>query len=257
MLIQQLLNRLKGKTVWITGGKRVGQTVAKALAELGVNVLVSYRGSKEEADEIVSQAKKLKVKALAVQADVSKKEDVQRAVEAGEKELGGIDYLVQMASVFSAKPFENITEEDWDKNIDAHIKGSFWPAQVLAEKWKAENRKGKMVLFTDRTSLESGHPYLNHLPYIITKGAVQTMVKTLAKELGKYGILVNSIAPGPLLRPPTISEKEWQEIRDSALISGLTDEESINQVALTVVYLLLSELTTGQAILLDSGFNLN
>lgn len=256
MIIGSLLQRLKGKTVWITGGKRVGQTVARALAELGMNLLVTYRGSRQSAEQIVAEAKKLKVKALALPVDVTRRPEVEKAIVVAEKKFRRLDALVQMASVFQPVAWEAVTEKDWEENLSVHVVGAFWPAQALAKRWREQKRPGKIIFFTDRTAPDSGRPYPGYLPYGVTKGALHSLVKFLARELGPYGITVNGIAPGPLRRPPDIAPEEWQAIRDSALLKGVTDEESERQAALAVVYWLAAELTTGQTLLLDSGMNL-
>lgn len=256
MIVYDLLNRLKNKTVWITGGRRVGQTVAAGLAELGMNILVSYRGSRKEAEAAVNYANKCRVKALAVPADISKKVDAEQAAAEGEEKLGSIHALVQMASVFKPVAWDKVVEADWEENMAVHIKGAFWPAQVLARRWRERKFAGKIIFFTDRTAPDIGRPYPDYLPYGVTKGGLQTMVKFLARELGPYGITVNAVAPGPLKRPPHIPQKEWQAIRDSALLRDITDEEAERQTALAVVYWLAAELSTGQTLLLDSGMNL-
>lgn len=250
------MDSLRGTTAWIIGGKRVGQTVAQTLAELGVNLLITYRSSAAEAEATVVAAQKIGVRAVAIQADVTKLAEVEHVVTESERVLGPINHLISMASIFEAVLWDKITEKDWDDNINIHIKGAFWPAQAMAKQWRAEKRPGNIVMITDRTSPDGARPYADHLSYIVTKAATHKMVQVLARELGPHNIRVNAIAPGPLLRPPTIPEAAWQEIRDSALLAGITDEQSVRQVAWAVVYWLTSGLSTGQTLVLDSGLNL-
>ncbi len=242
----------KNKTVWITGGKRIGQVVADAFAKEGANIIASYRSSKEEAEKIAGNAKKLGVKTLVVKCDVSNRESVLEAVEEISKKFKKVDILVNMASVFTPVSLENVKEKDWSGNINAHILGTFWPTQVLS---KIIPKGGHIINIADRTSI--GKSYKGYLPYVVTKGAVATMTKALAVELAPKGIFVNAIAPGPILRPDDISLKDWQKIRDeSPLKFPINDKEAVGQFAELVLYLSSITMASGYTYPLDQGQNL-
>jgi NAD(P)-dependent dehydrogenase (short-subunit alcohol dehydrogenase family) len=251
-MIKNPKEKLRGKTVWITGGKRIGQTIAEEFAKLGVNIVVSFRSSSKEADEIVERAKKIGVDALSVKCDVSRKESVIEAVEDVRKKFPQIDILVNLASVFTPVQFRDISEKDWEQNISAHILGTFWPSQKISE---IMPNGGHIINIADRTTL--GKPYSGYLPYVVTKGAIGTMTKALAGELASKGIFVNAIAPGPILRPDDISIEEWQKIREtSALKYTLTDDEAVSQFAKLVLYLSEVTMASGYVYPLDQGQNL-
>lgn len=252
LLERQVSARLKGKTVWITGGKRVGQAVAKAFAEQGSNLIVSYLNSKPEADVTVAAAQKMGVKAIAVQMDVSARESVFNAVRETAKAFPKVNVLVNLASVFSPVKMEHVSQRDWDVNVQAHVLGTFWPIQALAPRMP---RGSHIINIADRTSL--GKSYKNYIPYIVTKAGVQSLTKAAAKELADKGIFVNAIAPGPILKPPFTPQKEWDQLRKNSPIQyPVNDREAVEQFALLSLYLASVTMTSGCTYALDQGQNL-
>lgn len=226
---------LKNKTVWITGGKRIGQSVAEELARLGANIIVSYRSSKDEAEELIEKAEKQGVETLLIQCDVSDRESVAEATEEIKKRFRSLDILVLMASIFKPVKLEEISDKDFQSNIDVHVKGTFWPIQLSLPLMKPGSH---IITVSDRTAI--GRAYPGYLSYVVTKGAVADMTMALAMELGPKGIFINSIAPGPILKPSDISEGEWRGIRDSSMIKyPISDEEAVKEFADIVVRLCL------------------
>lgn len=224
---------LQDKTVWITGGKRIGQSVAEELASLGANIVASYRSSKQEAEELVEKAKKYGVETMIVQCDVTNRESVAKAVEQINSKFRNLDILLLMASIFKPVKLEAISDQDFQSNFDVHVKGTFWPVQLSLPLMKPGSH---IITVSDRTAI--GKIYPEYLPYVVTKSAVAQMTRVLATELGLKGIFVNSIAPGPMLKPSGISDKEWQDIRDNSLIKyPITDEEAVREFVDTVVRL--------------------
>ena len=224
---------LKGKVAWITGGKRIGQEIAMTLSELGADLIISYRSSEKEAQEIVKMVKPYRNRVLILKADVSDRESTKEAVSRIRKEFGKLDILVELASIFKPVGLEKITVEDWDANFSAHIKATFWPIQLSLPIM----RQGSHVItIADRTAINSIYP--GYLPYVVTKSAVVAMTRALAVELGPKGIFINAIAPGPVLKPDDISQKEWQKIRaQSAVKYKITDEEAVREFVHTVLRL--------------------
>lgn len=228
-----IVKNLKNKTVWITGGKRIGQSVAEELASLGANIVASYRSSKEEAEELISKANARNIRTLVFQCDVSKKESVIGAVEKIKSEFGQLDILVLMASIFKPVKLEDISEEDFKSNFDVHVRGTFWPIQLCLPLMKQGSH---IVTISDRTAI--GKIYAGYLPYVVTKGSVADMTRALAVELGPRGIFINSIAPGPILKPSDISDKAWLELRNNSIIKyPISDEEAVQEFVDTVIRL--------------------
>jgi NAD(P)-dependent dehydrogenase (short-subunit alcohol dehydrogenase family) len=251
-LLEKHAGRLRGRTAWITGGRRIGQVVARALAECGANLVVSYRCSAERARETAEEAKRLGVRALLVEADVSSRESVAAAVELARAEFPTIDILINLASVYRLADVDEITEADWDVNVGAHILGTFWPVQSIVPSMP---RGGHIVNVADVTSI--GRPQRRSLPYAVTKAAVAAMTREMALEYGDRGIFVNALAPGPILPPDDFPAEAWRRIRERSPVKyPVTDEEAVEQFALLVLYLSLTTMSSGHIYPLDQGQNL-
>jgi 3-oxoacyl-[acyl-carrier protein] reductase len=251
-LLERQSARLKGQTAWITGARRVGRTVAQALAECGVNVVLGYRSSGKGALALVETARALGVRAMAVEADVSSRESVAAAVERVRAEFPRIDILVNMASVYRPTAIDEVTQKDWDANIGAHILGTFWQTQLIVP-WMPVG--GHIVNVADVTSI--GRPQRRNLPYVVTKAAVAAMTRQMALEYGERGLFVNALAPGPILPPEDFSVGVWRRIRERSSVKfEVSDEEAVEQFALLVVYLCLTTMSSGHIYPLDQGQNL-
>lgn len=239
---------LKEKVVWITGGKRIGQEIAMALAELGADLVVTYRTSEKEAREVEERVGQFGRKVFVIQCDVSDRESVRETIEQIKREFGKLDILVLLASVFKSVKLEEIKDKDWDSNISVHIKGTFWPVQLGMPLMSPGSH---IVAVSDRTA--TGSAYAGYLPYIVTKSAVAAITKTLSVELGPKGIFINSIAPGPILKPNNISNREWQKIREISMIKyPITDEEAVQEFVDTVIRLCFVR-SSGSTYPLDLG----
>lgn len=245
---------LRNKNALIVGAKRVGQIVGKRLAQEGVNLAISYRSSREEAEKLQKEASKLSVKSFLVQGDVAKETDVKKMVDETVKGLGSLDFLIDLASGFEKTPLETLDEKAWEKGfIDA--KGSYLLSVYASREMQKNTGKtrGHIILFADWAAT-SARPYLNYLPYLTAKAAIDFMTKAFAKELAPHKILVNAIAPGPTARPPFLDQKYWQkEVLD---INPLKRESSAEEIAEMIVTLLKSETITGETIRVDSGSHL-
>ena len=239
---------LRGKTAWITGGKRIGQKVAELLAWHGANLILSYNTSANEVEETIRKVKKHGIRTMLLKADVSSRQGVANAVNEIKKKFKTIDILILMASVFYKTKFESIKEQNLLKNFDVHVKGAFWPIQLSLDLMP---KGSHIITISDRTSL--GIAYSEYLPYIITKGTVMQMTKVLAVEIGPRGIFVNSIAPGPVLKPEGMPDKEWKKIRQKSIVDyPIADEEAVMEFAKLVLYLSTTR-STGSVYSLDFG----
>lgn len=251
-LLEEHLSRLRGKTAWITGGKRIGQVVARSLSEQGVHLVLSYLHSAAEAVETAGQAKKRGISAVAVRADVASRESFEAAAESVRAEFPTIDILVNMASVYLPVSVDAITERDWELNFGAHVLGTYWPVRVLAPRMPPG---AHIINVADVTS--EGKPQRRSLPYIATKGAVAAMTRAMALEYGPRGIFVNAIAPGPILPPDDFPRDVWKRIRERSPVKvTVTDQEAEEQFAILVLYLSLTTMSSGHLYPLDQGQNL-
>jgi 3-oxoacyl-[acyl-carrier protein] reductase len=224
---------LANKVVWLTGAKRIGQQVARALAEEGAHLIITYRSSKQEAEAIARDVARFGSEALLIRCDTSSRESVTRAIDEMKQSITGLDVLVLMASIFSPIALEAITEASFDEYFAAHVKGTFWPIQVSLPLLKPG---AHIITIADRTAI--GKIYPGYLPYVVTKGAVTHLTKALAAELGPRGIFINAIAPGPILKPDNISSEAWQTIRAASSIHyPITDEEAVEEFVATILRL--------------------
>ena len=244
---------LSGRGALIIGARRVGQGLVRRLAEEGVNVAISYRSSREQAEQLRQSVRDLVDRTHLVQGDLSLEDDVKRMVDEAKAHLGDLSFVINLASSFPRTPFETLDAKAWDTSI-ADAKGAYLVA-VQAARCMGDNEgptRGHILLFSDWAARNT--PYRHYLPYLTAKSAIDFMTRAFAVELAHQGILVNAIAPGPTMRPPDISEAEW----DLAIAehAPLRRESSKEEMAELVITMLRSETITGETIRVDSGRHL-
>jgi 3-oxoacyl-[acyl-carrier protein] reductase len=178
--------RFQGKTALVTGGaKGIGAATAKRLAEEGATVVIA------DFDEAAAQETANTIGGHAVRCDVTKREDVEGAVEKAVKEGGSLDILVTCAGIIRDNMLFKMTDDDWDAVIDTHLKGSFYAVRA-AQKHMVAQKSGKMVLISSTSALGNR----GQTNYSTAKAGLQGMTKTLAIELGPFNVNVNCVAPG-------------------------------------------------------------
>jgi 3-oxoacyl-[acyl-carrier protein] reductase len=183
---------LQGKVAVVTGAsKGIGASIAKHLAAEGASVVVNYSSSKEGADHVVEEITKNGGKAIAIQANVAKEEDIKRLFSEVKKAYGKIDILVNNAGIYEFSPLGEITTELFNKMFNVNVLGLILTTQ---EAIKYFNPAGGSVV--NISSVASVAPVVNSSVYSATKGAVDAITKTLSKELGPRQIRVNSVNPG-------------------------------------------------------------
>jgi len=184
--------KLAGKVAVVTGAsKGIGASIAKHLAAEGASVVVNYSSSKEGADRVVGEIARNGGKAVAVQGNVAKKNDIERLFAETKKTFGRLDILVNNAGVYEFSPLEDVTEEQFHKHFDVNVLGL-----VLASKEAAKyfDPAGGSIINISSTVSSFTPPHTS--VYTATKGAVDAVTRTLAKELGPRNIRVNAINPG-------------------------------------------------------------
>jgi 3-oxoacyl-[acyl-carrier protein] reductase len=184
--------KLAGKVAVVTGAsKGIGAGIAKQLAAGGAAVVVNYSSSKEGAERVVREIEREGGKAVAVRANVAKKADIERLFAETEKAFGRLDILVNNAGVYEFAPLEDISEEHFHKMFDLNVLGL-----ILASKEAAKHFDSSGGSIVNISSVASTAAPANTSVYSATKGAVDAVTKSLAKELGPRNIRVNSINPG-------------------------------------------------------------
>jgi NAD(P)-dependent dehydrogenase (short-subunit alcohol dehydrogenase family) len=240
---------LNDRVVLITGGKRIGQVVARELAARGADIAVSYRGSKTEAEDTAADVQQTGRRAAVVAADVGKPADCARLIDTVVAELGRVDVLINMASIYQQTPFDAMTEQDWQRNIDVNLRSVFLCAQAAVPHMRRQGG-GRIINFADWLA-KSGRPaYKGFVAYYTAKAGVIALTEALALELAADQILVNAIAPGPLLAPPDLSAEESDQV---AAATPLGRWGGAIEIAKAVRTLIESEFITGETIRVDGG----
>ncbi len=184
--------KLTGKVAVVTGAsKGIGASIAKHLAAEGAAVVVNYASSKEGADRVVAEIVSKGGKAVAVQANVAKRAEIERLFAETKKAFGKLDILVNNAGVYEFRPLESVTEEHFHKQFDLNVLGLILSSKEAAKQFGSAG--GSII---NISSAASSLTPPNTVVYTATKGAVDAVTKTLAKELGPRNIRVNAINPG-------------------------------------------------------------
>jgi len=238
-----------GKVALITGGKRIGAVVALSLAKADVDIALVYNRSRAEADETAAEIRRLGCRAFIVQADVTSEAACHHAVAATVREMGRIDILINMASLYAAKPFASLTAADWDRQLAVDLRAAFLFSHAVAPLMK-KHGGGRIINFADWVAASARPRYPGYVPYYVAKSGVKALTEVLALELAADQILVNAIAPGPILAPPELSTEESDAVVKSTPLGRWGGEE---EIAKAVMFLVESDFVTGETIRVDGG----
>ena len=242
---------LTGKVAIVTGGTRgIGKAIVKKLSAQGATVALNYRKSAKEAEELVEELKQDGKKAVAIQADVSNFNDAQEMVKKVVDEFGKIDILVTNAGMNWDGVIWKMTEEQWDRVIEVDLKGTFNYIRAVAPIMR-ENKWGRLITITSINGLRGKFGQTN---YSAAKGGVIGLTKASAKDLGKYGITANSVAPGFILT--VMGESMPDEFKQTAINeSAVKKAGKPDDIANLVVFLASEEggHITGEVIKVDGG----
>lgn len=240
---------LTNKTALITGGKRIGAVVAAELARRGMDVALSYQRSKVEAEATAQTVRDAGRQAVVLQANLSRGEDCARLVNEAAAALGRLDVLINMASVYRSHALADIDEARWDESLDVDLKAAYLCARAAIPHMRAAGG-GRIVNFSDWIAASGRPRYPGYLPYYVAKRAIIGLTEALALELAADQILVNAIAPGPILAPPETSDEELKSVESATPLGRWGGEE---EIATAVVFLLESGFVTGETIRVDGG----
>ena len=251
--------RLTDKVAIVTGsGQGIGMAIAEGLAADGAAVVVSGRTS-EKIQRVADRIRKKDGKALAVKADVTQRSEVTNLVEAALKEYGRIDILVNNAVIRRRATFFDLTDADWDIVLATGVKGVFNCIQAVA-RHMMDRRYGRIINISSSAAFSSSYPD-NEFPinYAAAKAAVNQITKMSARELGKYGITVNSLAPGSIETAESMTKRSREDAErhraSRAKTAVLGRQGKPEEIASAAVFLASddSSFITGQVILADGG----
>jgi NAD(P)-dependent dehydrogenase (short-subunit alcohol dehydrogenase family) len=243
---------LTGRAALITGGKRIGAVVAMALAREGSDLAIAFNRSRDEADETAARVRALGRHAVALQADVSDPADCARLVADAVQALGRLDVLVNMASIYRAKPLGDLTSADWDAQLAVDLRASFLCAHAAVPHMRRAGG-GRIVNFADWVAASGRPRYTGYVPYYVAKAGVKALTEALALELAQDGILVNAIAPGPIMAPPGTTAEEHAAVARATPV-GRWGGEGV--IAAAVRYFCDSDFVTGETLRVDGGRHL-
>ena len=196
-----------GKVAVVTGaGSGIGSGIARRFAEAGASLVACYRTSRDGAEAVVAHACELGLPAIAVQADVSKEEDVERLFDVTVRQFGAVDVLINNAGSYPVQPLVEITARDWDAVQADNLRSLHLCTRAAARRMIAAGRGGAIV---NIASIEAENPAPGHSHYCAAKAAVVMYTRTAAQELGPSGIRVNCVSPGLIDRPGL--EQAWPE----------------------------------------------
>ena len=240
---------LTNKVALITGGKRIGAVVARELAARGVDVALSYARSRTEAEQAAESVRAAKRRGVALQADLSQPEACAALVSAAVDALGRLDILINMASVYLQRPFADLRVADWNASLDVDLRAAFLCAHAAAPHMRAQGG-GRIINFSDWIA-RSGRPrYQGYLPYYVAKAGAVALTEALALELAADNILVNAIAPGPIVAPPDTTDDELHAVEQATPLGTWGGEI---EIVTGVLALLDSDFITGETLRVDGG----
>ena len=238
----------------ITGGRRVGTDLARRLAARHqANIVMTWHTSRSEIEKTVADlSQKYGIKALAVQADLSDADAASRVVSMTVGELGRVDALVNMASIFPRTPFQTLTSKDFDCNIAANLAGPYHIAvaagqQMLKQTNDENGYRGRMIHIGDWAI---DRPYRDYLPYLVAKGGLKTMTLALANELAPH-VAVNMIQPAMIDPPPDMTPDDIRDVVRQTPLRRVGSPADVNELILYLLY--STNFVTGTCIRVDGG----
>ncbi|MFB8375378.1 SDR family oxidoreductase [Paenibacillus taichungensis] len=245
------MKKLTGKVAVVTGSSRgIGRAIAEQLAEMGADVVINYASSPDKAEQVADIARQKGVRAITVQADLARKEDVERLFSETINQLGKVDILINNAGIMKTTPLADVTEAEFDQQFAINVKGTFFACQQAL---KHMENQGRIVNFS--TSV-TGQMFPGYSVYAGTKGAVEQITRQLAKEFGSRQITINAVAPGPVnteLFSVGKTEQQLEGMRKMNAFGRLGEPEDIANV-ISFLVSEESQWVTGQTLRANGGF---
>ena len=240
---------LTDRVVLLTGARRVGAVVAEAVAGRGADVAITYNRSRDDAEATAGSVRAAGRRALVVQADVSKEDACDAMIRDVEREFGRLDVLLNMASLYESVPFDELTPKEFDRQLGVDLRGSFLASRAAVPLMRRHGG-GRIINFADWVAASGRPRYKGYVAYYVAKAGVKALTEALALELAADQILVNAIAPGPILAPPGTSAEEHAAVEKA---TPLGKWGGPGEIAKAVLALIDSDFITGETIRVDGG----
>jgi NAD(P)-dependent dehydrogenase (short-subunit alcohol dehydrogenase family) len=240
---------LAGRVALITGGRRMGAAVARRLAAGGADIALVYRESRDAADAAADDVRALGQQAITLHADLADADACTRVVTATQAAFGRLDILVNMASIYPQVAFDALTVDHWDAQLNVDARAAFLCARAAVPHMR-DIGGGRIINVTDWTAASRRPRYFGYLPYYVAKHAVIGLTEALSLELAADRILVNAVAPGPMLPPDDMSPDEQTAV---TRVTPLGRWGGADEIAEAIGYLIASDFVTGETIRVDGG----
>jgi pteridine reductase len=237
---------IEGKVALVTGGaKRLGRHVALALAERGAELVIHYKDSEREAQEVLAAAKRMGGKPVAAQGDLTSPGDLARVVDTALAAFGRIEILVNSAAIFYRTPLPEVTPADWDRFMAVNLRAPFLLGQRVGLLMR-ERGQGKIINLADIGGMKV---WAEYLPYSVAKAGLLALTRGLAKALAP-AVQVNAVALGTMLLPEGTSPAEEATALRRVPLGRLGTPEDVVRA---VLYLLEADFVTGDVLVVDGG----
>jgi NAD(P)-dependent dehydrogenase (short-subunit alcohol dehydrogenase family) len=214
-----------------------------------MDVALSYNRSRTEAEAVAADVVAAGRRAHVAQVDLGNPAECQALVDGAAGAFGRLDVLVNMASVYTAVPFDQTDERAWHAAMDVDLRAAFLCAKAAVPHMRQAGA-GRIVNFADWVAASGRPRYTGYLPYYVAKAGAIALTEALALELAADNILVNAIAPGPILAPPGTSEEEHRAVEAATPLGRWGGPEAIVRA---VMFLLETDFVTGETIRVDGG----
>ncbi len=244
---------LTDRVALVTGGKRIGAVVAEHLARAGADVALTYRSSRSDAEETADVVRSLGRRAQVVEADLSREDECARVVDDVVSAWGRLDVLVNMASIYRPVSIDDLTPADWNVQMDVDLRAA-WLCSQAAVPHMRRLRGGRIINFADWVAASGRPRYRGYLAYYVAKAGVIALTEALALELAPDQILVNAVAPGPIVAPEGTSDHEFRAVEQATPLGRWGGEAEIAKAVLALVE---TDFITGETIRVDGGRHLN
>jgi NAD(P)-dependent dehydrogenase (short-subunit alcohol dehydrogenase family) len=240
---------IQGTVALVTGARHFGGVLAEALAKRGAHVALSYARSRDEAESAATRVRAVGSRAETFRADLSDPLACVALVDRVAETFGRLDVLINMASVYVLKPFDELTPADWSAPLDVDLRAAFLCAKAAVPHMRRQGR-GRIVNFSDWAAASGRPRYRELLPYYVAKAGVIALTEALALELAPDGILVNAIAPGPISPAPGTPPEKRRSVEQA---TPLGRWGGALEVVKAILHLLDSDFITGETIRVDGG----
>ena len=240
---------LHGRVALVTGGKRIGAAVAADLAAGGADVALVYHRSREAIEATAQEVRAAGRRAAILQADLSRAEDCRRVVDQAAATLGRLDVLVNMASVYEQTPYGTLTDVEWDRTLAVDLRATHLCTHAAVPHMRRQGG-GRVVNFADWIAASGRPRYTGYVAYYVAKAGVIALTEALALELAPDAILVNAVAPGPIVPPGGTSAEEIAAVEKA---TPLGRWGGAAEIARTVRFLVETGFVTGEVVRVDGG----